>query len=70
MNIGKCPYCESVLTEVRTEHINVGQYPEQQWHGISCVCPRCHKILNVQIDQISVMNDTVEKLFAKLRAGR
>jgi hypothetical protein len=69
MNIGKCPHCGSIVNEVTTEEVTIGSFPDKQWHGISYVCANasCRKVISLQIDPVALMNDTVEKLFAKLR---
>jgi phage FluMu protein Com len=67
ISTGKCPNCEKVLTEIRTEAITIGQLPMQQWQGISYVCPYCSKILNVEIDPIAIKSDIIAGVKALLK---
>lgn len=67
INTGKCPKCDATVNNVKTEHVLIGTPPDKQWHGISYVCTSCRTVLGIQIDPVSLMNDTVDKLCARLK---
>jgi uncharacterized protein with PIN domain len=71
INTGKCPNCNAVITNVRHEHVTVGQslFGQKEWHGISYVCPSCSTVLSVQIDPVALYNDTVDKTVERLLAA-
>jgi len=70
MNVGKCPKCETVISRVNFENIDVsGGIGGPTWRGISYKCPSCKTVLGVQIDPIALNSDLIDDLFTRLRKG-
>lgn len=69
INNGKCPKCETVITSVRIEDVDVKVGWESAWKGISYCCPHCNTIISVQIDPVALKTDTVNEIIKKLRSG-
>lgn len=67
LNTGQCPKCESTITKVDHEHVDIGTALKKQWHGISYICPSCRAVLGVQIDPIALKADIVSEILAGLR---
>jgi hypothetical protein len=68
MPIGKCPKCESVVTHVRFEGVDVREsFGTKTWNGISYLCPSCNTVLGAAIDPVALMNDTVTKVVRELK---
>ena len=67
MNKGKCPKCEAPINTIETEHVVIGVPPVNQWHGISYLCPSCKTVLSVQIDPVTLSEDTAKKVALLLK---
>lgn len=70
INVGKCPKCQSIISNVKTEDItmDVGFHPT--WNGFSHLCPRCNTIISVEINPLLIKDDIVNELMDRLRKGR
>lgn len=59
---GKCPKCESTVTHMAIEGVDVKENGQSRWHGITLLCPSCRTVLGAAIDPIAIMNDTIDKV--------
>ncbi len=46
-NTGKCPYCGLVITELEAEAIVLKRADGSTQQALTCVCPKCKKVLGV-----------------------
>jgi phage FluMu protein Com len=67
MNLGKCPHCETLMTNVNVEDVSIDVASRPQWKGFSYYCPRCKKVLSVQINPLTVEADTAGKTAAQVK---
>jgi hypothetical protein len=67
INTGKCPKCETTITSVRIEDVDVQVGFEPAWRGISYCCPSCGSVLSVQIDPVALKTDIINGVVEQLR---
>lgn len=71
INTGKCPKCDSIVTRVEVDAVDVTVNWQSAWKGVAYHCPSCHAVLGVGIDPVALKSDTVnevvEQLFRRLR---
>ena len=65
--LAKCPKCGHILTSVLAGHTDINVSFGNSYHGIAYACPSCQTCVGVQMDPVSLKNDTVNELFQKLR---
>lgn len=63
---GTCPYCKNTIAELNINGAPL-RHKEQAWHGVVCSCPSCDAILGVTFDPFALMEDTANKVLAKLK---
>ena len=62
--IQKCPYCETKISSVDVEDVDIkGNDP---YHGTAFSCPSCKKILSVGLNPYIVATDAITSLLKKL----
>jgi phage FluMu protein Com len=66
INVGKCPKCSKVVSNVKIEGVSVIEGFTPAWHGISLLCPSCNSVLGVSIDPIALKADIVEEMAQRL----
>lgn len=66
INTGKCPKCESTLSNVKLQGMPVNEGFQERWHGVSYLCPHCDTILGVSIDPIAIKTDIVKEILRGL----
>lgn len=54
---GKCPKCDSFISKVNIEYVEIDLLNAPKWKGVSYLCPVCNVILSVQIDPIAIRTD-------------
>lgn len=64
---GTCPHCKSSIAELNIAGAPL-RHQEKAWHGIVCTCPTCNAVLGVTFDPFALMEDTANKVLAKLKA--
>lgn len=64
---GKCPKCETTVSNVTVEEVTVDVVFAPTWRGVSYVCPHCRTVLGVQIDPVALKTDIVEEIISRLR---
>jgi uncharacterized protein YlaI len=52
-NQGKCPKCETVITDVIGEDITISK----KLRGFTYQCPKCNTILGVQMNSLALNKD-------------
>lgn len=62
INTGKCPKCETTITSVRIEDVDVKVGFQSRWKGVSFCCPSCSVVLSVAIDPIAIKTDIINAL--------
>lgn len=67
INMGKCPKCNSTITAVQIEPVDIRQGFESRFHGVSYSCSSCHAVLSVSIDPLALKADTVTGVKQALR---
>ncbi|MBU8902310.1 MAG: hypothetical protein KOO69_06190 [Victivallales bacterium] len=66
INTGKCPKCETKISNVKLENISVSAgFGRETWRGISYLCKSCNTVLSVQIDPISISSEILEAIAKK-----
>ena len=48
--ISKCPKCQSTLTSVNMQAIEISRFRHGSHFGVSCTCPNCYSILSIAVD--------------------
>jgi hypothetical protein len=66
MNIGKCPKCDKLLTQVQAENMEIHEGLISRWKGASFLCPFCHTILSVGLDPLALKADLVTEILERL----
>jgi hypothetical protein len=66
ISTGKCPKCESIVTRVNLESLDVYVGMQNQWKGVSYLCPYCRTVLCVGIDPVALKIDTANDLLKAL----
>ena len=67
MNLGKCPHCEKVITNVNVDDVSVDVGIKPRWRGFSYYCPSCKKVLSVQINPLTVEDDIVGQTTVRIK---
>jgi hypothetical protein len=67
INSGKCPICETTITAVRAEGVEVTQGFQPKWLGASFCCPSCNMVLGVGIDPLAIKTDIVNEIKRAMR---
>ena len=62
MSTGKCPKCQSQLTNVNLEEMPIHVNFRPAFRGISLLCPYCQTILYVSIDPMLLRDDILEEI--------
>lgn len=57
--MGKCPFCDNQLMEVKAEEIAIKYPAGSVWKGASYICPFCNKIISIQIDPIAIKAEII-----------
>ncbi len=67
LNVGKCPKCEKLVSNVKIEElrVDVGYLPA--WKGVSYVCPWCNAIMSIQIDPVALKTDIVNEVVRRMK---
>jgi hypothetical protein len=68
-NTGKCPYCQAMISNSVVETITI-EGGTQSYKGVTYLCPSCHSVLSVSIDQIALNADLVNRLLKALGSRR
>ncbi|MBS0249612.1 MAG: hypothetical protein JSR78_00925 [Proteobacteria bacterium] len=67
---GKCPKCQNVVGNVRTEQIGITNMTGNTFSGASYVCPHCQTILGVVVDPYAFKNEIAIEVTKRMRGGR
>lgn len=67
LNMGKCPKCESAVTRLVVERVDVAEERKIEWHCITLLCPECSAVLGAAIDPMDLKNFVVQEVVHKLR---
>ncbi len=67
INTGKCPKCESTITNVKIEGVDVYVSMNKRWRGVSYICPSCNSVLSVQIDPVALKTDIINGVVKKIK---
>lgn len=59
INTGKCPKCETRLTNIKIEPIDLMENISKSWKGASYVCPQCSSILGIEMDPTALRSAIV-----------
>jgi hypothetical protein len=61
-----CPKCGDSVGFVKSIYVDI-RTPDQNWVGLSLVCPKCDAILGVSIDPIALKNDIAQEVVDRLQ---
>lgn len=53
----KCPHCEELITSVSIQALDGKVAGRTRWACIGYTCPRCSKLISVQIDPVALKTD-------------
>ncbi len=65
-----CPHCKQSMSSIEVDDINLTVLRIPRWKGAVFSCPHCRKILNAQINPISVSHDTTNAILRQYPASR
>lgn len=69
MHSGKCPKCERTVSRVDVETITINAGAQASYKGVTYLCPSCHSVLGVSMDQIALNEDLKKRLLKALGQG-
>jgi hypothetical protein len=55
--MAKCPHCDSDVTHIHIQSLDLINDTHNKWTGLSFSCPECNRILNVGFDPIALNVD-------------
>jgi len=64
-----CPKCGASVDFLTGSYVDI-RGPDQNWVGISCVCPKCEAILGVSLDASALKNEVAQEVVAQLQGPR
>lgn len=64
---GKCPHCNLPINHVVVEPVDIYEGITPRFSGMSLICPKCHKILQVTVDPFMIKELTAETVVKKLK---
>jgi uncharacterized protein with PIN domain len=70
MNYGKCPKCDTEISEVESEKVSIKSPDGKTWKGAGFRCPRCHVVLGVGVDPLILKGEIVREVLEGLAKAR
>ncbi len=67
INVGKCPKCQGIIRNVKTEDISMDVGFQSVWKGFSYLCPQCSTVLSVEINPILLKEDMITGVVKALK---
>lgn len=61
----KCPHCERPISQLEVDDIHLTVDGRATWMGMSYGCPHCRKIVSVQMNPLTLAEDTAKEVAKK-----
>jgi transcription elongation factor Elf1 len=58
----KCPHCDQMILSAEVQDIDLSVGFRPQWKGFAYTCPRCQKVLSVEMNPLTLQTDTVSRV--------
>jgi hypothetical protein len=62
LSIAKCPHCEAMIDRIEVTDIPLTVALQPQWKGFAYLCPRCRKVLSVELNPLAGQDDIVRRI--------
>jgi hypothetical protein len=69
MHSGRCPKCDWSVSRVDVENVTINAGSRVSYKGVTYLCPSCHSVLGVSMDQIALNEDLKTRLLKALGRG-
>lgn len=69
MHTGNCPQCKRTISSADVETITINAGTQASYKGVSYLCPSCHVVLSVSMDQIALNESLKTQLLAAMGRG-
>ena len=66
MNLNQCPKCATVISKVNAEAVEIVLSRSDRYRGLSYACPHCQSVLSIQMNPLTLKDDTLGELQASL----
>ena len=62
MNLNKCPKCDTSISKVNAEPVEIVVSRADRYRGLSYSCPNCQSVLSIQMNPLTLKDDTLGAL--------